>query len=365
MRREKVIVGIIILVFLGLCGFAFFRIYAGIEIKDYNEKSNNGDLLVEDIKNNNKKISEVLESVTPCVVGISKMQNIGNSIFSENSVSTFGIGSGIIVSKNGYILTNEHVSGGKGSDCFITIEDGKEYKGSVVWSDSALDLAIVKLNINFLDGCKLGDSDKVKVGETVYAIGNPIGYEFQRTVTSGIISALNRTIKFNENDKEVYMSNLIQTDATINPGNSGGPLINCNGEVVGINSVKITSADGIGFSIPINIVKPIIEKLDKTGKFDEAWLGIFAYDKDVVPYLNYNKDFKEGIYVNQVTFNSPAYKSGLQVGDCIIKIDDVMLNKMSDLRQYIFLKNVGDVVDLEVIRNNKKLNFSVTLSRKN
>ena len=345
--------------------FAFIRIYAGIEIKDYKEKNNNGDLLVEDIKNYNIKISDVLENVTPCVVGISKMQNIGNSIFSENSVSTFGIGSGIIVSKNGYILTNEHVSGGKGSDCFITIEDGKEYKGNVVWSDSALDLAIVKLNINFPESIQFGDSDAIKVGESVYAIGNPIGYEFQRTVTSGIISALNRTIKFNENDKEIYMSNLIQTDATINPGNSGGPLINCEGEVIGVNSVKITSADGIGFSVPINIVKPIIEQLNETGKFEEAWLGIFAYDKDVVPYLNYNKDFKEGIYVNQVVFNSPAYKSGLQVGDCIIKIDENVLNKMSDLRKYVFSRNVGDEVNLELLRNNKKMNIRVVLSRKN
>lgn len=125
----------------------------------------------------------------------------------------------------------------------------------------------------------LGNSSDVKLGQIVYAIGNPIGFEFQRTVTSGIVSATNRTIILNEDEKSSYMENLIQTDATINPGNSGGPLVNESGEVIGINSVKITSAEGIGFAIPINIVKTIIQSFVTSGEFEEAYLGVFAYDK--------------------------------------------------------------------------------------
>ena len=124
---------------------------------------------------------------------------------------------GIVVTENGYILTNEHVCGKKNSTCYVTMEEGKKYTGNVVWSDSSIDLAIVKINMKLINSAKLGDSSLIKVGESVYAIGNPIGFEFQKTVTSGIVSAVDRTISFNENETMVYMSNLIQTDATINP----------------------------------------------------------------------------------------------------------------------------------------------------
>ena len=160
------------------------------------------------------------------------------------------------------------------------------------------------------------------------------------------------------------MSNLIQTDATINPGNSGGPLINNNGEIIGINTVKITSAEGIGFAVPINVVKPIIEKLEREGIFEEASIGIFAYDKNVIPYLNSNIKFDTGIYVAQISLDSPAYRSGLQIGDVITKIDGKELEKMCDLRQYIYSKNIGDTVSLTVLRDNREKTMGVKLSRK-
>ena len=209
-------------------------------------------------KTEEKDISTLIENVNNAVVGISKIANKGTTIFLQDGASNLGLGTGFIVSKDGYIITNQHVSGEKNSTCYVTLENGKNYKASVVWSDTDLDLSIIKINVNNLKYLDLGDSDKIKVAEQVYAIGNPIGFEFQRTVTSGIISGLNRTIKIEEDNKTSYMEDLIQTDATINPGNSGGPLININGEVLGINSVKITSAEGIGFAIPINIIKPII-----------------------------------------------------------------------------------------------------------
>lgn len=198
----------------------------------------------------------------------------------------------------------------------------------------------------------LGDSDNIRVGEKVYAIGNPIGFEFERTVTSGIISAVNRTIKIEEDEDVSYMSNLIQTDATINLGNSGGPLINIDGEVIGINTIKISSAEGIGFAVPINLIKTIIEKLATQGKFEEASIGIFAYDKNVIPYIDKNLKFDTGIYVVQVSRGSSAYNAGLREKDIIIKIDNITLEKMSDLRKYIYTKNVGDEVILRIQRNN-------------
>jgi len=196
--------------------------------------------------------------------GISKITSNNTGIFSLNSEKTLSLGSGIIISDNGYILTNEHVSGGKYSKCYVNIAETKgEYPGTVVWADSDIDLAIIKIDRLGLTTAKLGDSDKIRIGSPVYAIGNPIGLEFERTVTAGIISAVDRTIKITENEEYSYMEDLIQTDAGINSGNSGGPLINQNGEVIGINSVKIEEASNIGFAIPINLVKPIIEKIIK------------------------------------------------------------------------------------------------------
>ncbi len=360
--------------------FKLYKIYANIEIKDYNN-SNQRDMsvTVEEKNQQDLTITEMLENTTDSVVGVSRLKDNGNTVFTQNGVEKMGIGSGVIVSENGYILTNEHVSGEQFSSCYVTMEDGKNYNAKVVWSDSNLDLAIIKINMKCINYAKLGDSDKLKVGDSVYAIGNPIGFEFQKTVTSGIISALNRTIIFDENeqsvrkngnfnqnnsDNKIYMSNLIQTDATINPGNSGGPLINNNGEIIGINTVKITSAEGIGFAVPVNVVKPIIQKLEGNGRFEEASIGIFAYDRNVIPYLNSRINFETGIYVAQISMDSPAFRSGLQIGDVITKIDDVALEKMCDLREYIYSKNIGDTVKLSILRNNREKTIDLKLSKK-
>ncbi|MBR2588586.1 MAG: serine protease [Bacilli bacterium] len=374
-KKLYIVAGIMVILFFVL--YKLLQMYDSIEIKNYNNsEAHRLSQTVEERRHEDYTVAEMLADVTDSVVGISKLKNNGNTVFTENGVSQLGIGSGVIISEEGYILTNEHVSGAKNSSCYVTMEDGNNYTAKVVWSDSNLDLAIIKINLKCMYYAKLGDSDAIKVGESVYAIGNPIGFEFQKTVTSGIISALNRTIVFNDNgqatssnskvqeNNEVYMSNLIQTDATINPGNSGGPLINSNGEIIGINSVKITSAEGIGFAVPINVIKPIIEKLEREGKFDEPSIGIFAYDKNVIPYLNANVKFDSGIYVAQISLDSPAYSSGLQVGDVITKIDDTGLEKMCDLRQYIYSKNIGDTVSLTVFRNNKERIVDVKLGKK-
>jgi len=317
---------------------------------------------IEQVNKNDKTISEVIKEVNETVVGISKVKEAGESIFLQDGVSQLGLGTGLIVSENGYILTNEHVSGKKNSTCYITIKSGKTYAGTVVWSNSDIDMAIIKINEKKLTYATLGDSDEIMVGQSVYAIGNPIGYEFQRTVTSGIVSAKDRTIKLEENGKEVYMEDLIQTDATINPGNSGGPLINANGEVIGINSVKITSAEGIGFAVPINTVKSVIDSFEQTGKFEEARLGVYAYDTNVIPYMQAKSD--TGIYITQVVQNTAAEKAGMEENDIILSIDEQKLERMCELRRYIYTKKVKDEVVLRVLRNNKEIEMKVKLERK-
>ena len=295
-------------------------------------------------------------------VGISKLKDNGTSVFLMNAENDLGLGTGIIVSKKGYILTNEHVSGDR--NCYVTMPNGNITKADVIWYDKNLDLSILKVNEKIESSANLGNSEDTKIGEEVYAIGNPIGYEFQRTVTYGVISALNRTIKLEENNDYVYMSNLIQTDATINPGNSGGPLINKQGQIIGINSVKITSADGIGFAIPINIVKPIIQKLDSTGKFEEAYLGIFTYDSAVIPYLNKSLNIKKGVYVEKIYEDGPAENSELKDGDIITKIDEKEINKMSELQEYLYSKNPKDKINILINRNGKEKSISIELGKR-
>ena len=367
---RKIIITMIILIMLWLLGFYLYVTYKNIEIYDSNytaqkTKSTIEEQTVEKVEEKSETVADVIEETVESVVGISKLKNAGNSIFSNNTESQLGLGTGVIVTENGYILSNEHVTGAKYSKCYITLENGNNYEGTVVWSDSNIDLSIVKIEANNLKYVTLADSDNIKIGENVYAIGNPIGFEFRRTVTSGIISAKNRTIKLEEEEKVSYMTNLIQTDATINPGNSGGPLIYPNGQVIGINTVKISSAEGIGFAIPISIVKPIIESYKNTGEFQEAKIGMYAYDSEVIPYLETGTSnrFQEGIYVTEVTKNGPAETAGIKESDIITQIDGTQLKTMNDLREYIYTKKPNDKVTLKVIRGKINREIVVKLGR--
>lgn len=303
---------------------------------------------------------DYIEECANAIVGISKLKQSSTSIFSSTT-ETVGIGSGVLVTDTGYILTNQHVAGNKYSNCYVTLENGNTYTGNVVWADENIDLAIVKIDIKNSNYIELGDSDNLKLGQDVYAIGNPVGFEFQRTVTKGIISGLDRTIKIEEDETQTYMEDLIQTDSTINEGNSGGALISTDGKLLGINTIKISDVEGMGFAVPINIVKPIIEKLSTDGKFEEAYLGIYGYDKEVIPYLDSSVDFDCGIYVAQIELDGPVYNSGVLVGDIITKIDNTEINKMSELRKYIYSKNPGDTVTLTVKRISIEFEVEVTL----
>ncbi len=371
-KSKKIIFVSIFFIFIWIFGFYLYTTYQNIEINESNytaerQLSTKTEQTVESVEENSTTVADMLEETTKKVVGISKLKNAGSSIFSSSEESDLGLGTGFIVTSDGYILSNSHVTGEKYSKCYVTLENGTNYDGTVAWSDTDLDLSIVKINAKDLPYVFLGDSNSIRVGETVYAIGNPIGFEFRRTVTSGIVSAKNRTIKIDEEDKSSYMTDLIQTDATINPGNSGGPLISPNGDVIAINTVKISTAEGIGFAIPINIVKPIIESFRKTGNFEEATIGIYAYDKEVVPYLNsgYNSiNFNTGIYVAQITPNGPADNTELKEGDIITSIDGKELNTMNDLREYIYTKKPNDEVTLKVTRGKINKEIKLVLGKK-
>lgn len=366
-RKKEKMNAVIYITLLLIIGFLVLYIYQDIEVgKQAQLDSQYEAIKTSQIENGEveleKSISEVIDNIKDSVVGISKVKEVGDSVFLSEGVSQLGLGTGLVISSDGYILTNQHVSGRENSTCYVTLSSGKSYTGTVVWSSSDIDMAILKINEKGLSYAKFGDSDEVLVGQSVYAIGNPIGFEFQRTVTYGIISAKDRTIKLNENGVDTYMEDLLQTDATINPGNSGGPLINIHGEVIGINSVKITSAESIGFAVPINTIKPIIDSYINEGEFEEASLGIFAYDTNVIAYMKAVSN--TGIYITQVNEGSTAQKNGLQNDDIILSIDNVSLERMCELRRYLYTKNPGDEVSLIILRNNKEMEIKLNLDKK-
>jgi len=361
---KKFFIFTLLAIFIYITFFYLFTIYSNLEISpNYETTKLNSTVSNQYVETTQppQDISTIIEKVSSSTVGISKLTTHSNSIFSTTSENELGLGTGVIVSSNGYILSNHHVTGEKYSSCYVTLDNGSTYTATVVWADSDLDLSICKIDTENLSPVILGDSSSIKAGQTVYAIGNPIGFEFKKTVTSGIISATNRTIRLDENNSSSYMTNLIQTDATINPGNSGGPLILSDGTVIGINTVKITSAEGINFAVPVNVVKPIIESFINTGNFEEANIGIYAYDKEVLPYLDSDISFQNGIYVVEVTELTPAAKSGLLKGDIINSINGINLSTMNELKSFIYTKRPGDYVTLNISRGKveKEINFQL------
>ena len=318
---------------------------------------------ISDASNN---VVNVAKNVTKGVVGIAVLRADSKSIFDKDTTEQWGIGSGVIVSSDGYILTNHHVAGGKSKRLIVSFADGSNLDGETLWSDPVLDLAVVKVGATSLTSIPLGDATKLQVGEPAIAIGNPLGLELQRTVTSGIISALNRTISIQTEQGTNYMEDLIQTDASINPGNSGGPLLNSKGQVVGINTVKVAKAEAIGFAIPINVAIPIINKFSDKGTFTEAYMGIFAYDKEAIPYLEQNLTLESGIYVVNLDKSGPAAKAGIKEGCIILQVDSVKINTMMELRTLIYSKNPGDIINVPHIEREtgKTMTIPITLSAK-
>ena len=305
---------------------------------------------------------DIAAKLTPSVVCIQNYQVTQNYGFmqtdtSDSSVSPASEGSGIIMSEDGYIITNAHVVEGATSLKVMT-SDGETYEAQLIGSDTVTDLAVVKINATGLTAAEFGSSEDLRVADKVMAIGNPGGHELSSSVTIGYVSALNRAIA---NNTTGYTMEYIQTDAAINPGNSGGALINEYGQVVGINSAKIsaTGYEGLGFAIPIDTAQPIISDLIQYGYVkDRAVLGISGQFIDSMTGRFYG--LPQGEYVAQLN-SSEAQASGLQVGDVITAIDNQQLDSESTLRSAILSKKPGDTVTLQVYRSSTQQSATVEL----
>ena len=305
---------------------------------------------------------DIAAKLTPSVVCIQNYQVTQNYGFmqtdtSDSSVSPASEGSGIIMSEDGYIITNAHVVEGATSLKVMT-SDGETYEAQLIGSDTVTDLAVVKIDATGLTAAEFGSSEDLRVADKVMAIGNPGGHELSSSVTIGYVSALNRAIA---NNTTGYTMEYIQTDAAINPGNSGGALINEYGQVVGINSAKIsaTGYEGLGFAIPIDTAQPIISDLIQYGYVkDRAVLGISGQFVDSMTGRFYG--LPQGEYVAQLN-SSEAQASGLQVGDVITAIDGQQLDSESTLRSAILSKKPGDTVTLQVYRSSTQQSATVEL----
>jgi serine protease Do len=310
-------------------------------------------------------ISEIAKKVGPSVVGI-RMTLSGARPYFGRTDEAQAEGSGVIVSQDGYIMTNYHVveyadprnAASRNVTLQVFFPDKRQAQAKFVGGDRSNDLAVIKVDLNNLPVAELGDSSKLEVGEPAIAIGNPLGMEFAGSVTAGVISALNRTVAVE--DKTL---NLIQTDAAINPGNSGGALVNSWGQVIGINTIKISvsGVEGLGFAIPINNAKPIIDQLIMFGYVKgRPAIGIAGKEitQDIAQYYN----LPVGIYVVEVTRGSGADKAGLQQGDILVNLDGKEVRTMTDLDAVKKEHKANDTVSATFIRDGNKKTVKLTFS---
>ena len=306
----------------------------------------------------NTAIVQAVKEVGPAVVGITT-KVYDRDMFNRRVEVGQSVGSGVLFDKKGYIVTNNHVVSGS-KEVNVSLSSGKTVSGTVVGTDPSTDLAVVKIEgSDDLPVATLGDSDGLQVGETAIAIGNPLGLEFQGTVTVGVISALNRSL-----DDIDQRFKLIQTDAAINPGNSGGALVTADGKVVGINSAKIAKegVEGMGFAIPINQAKGIIQQLIDNGKVTRAYLGVYAADKDIAQRYGYEWKHDKGVLVMKVAARSPISLTDIQPGDYILSIDGKECNTMKEMREILDTHKPGDKISLTYEHNGREAKTDVLLA---
>ena len=334
-----------------------------------NSSSNSG--VVDLISLNNYSDTAVFAAnkVLPSIVGIKVEYAVTSNFIQSISQIAQAEGSGIIISNDGYILTNNHIINSTDSSVYYEVSEATKvyvylyndetpYEATIVGTDEETDLAVIKIDKNDLTAAELGDSDSVKIGEFAMAIGNPLGME--SSVTSGIISAVNRNVT--SEDGTSY--NLIQTDAAINSGNSGGALINAEGKVIGINTLKLSGSgiEGMGFAIPINDTIDIYKQLIDNGKVLRPYIGIGGVDLDEVTAKQYN--LPTGIYIQEINSNTPAASSDLKRGDVITAIDGTKVNTMDELNDIKNNKKIGDEITLDIYRNGETKQVKIKLGEK-
>lgn len=307
--------------------------------------------------NRNTPIVQAAKKVGPAVVGITNKALV-RDFYNRTQLVEKGSGSGVIYSKDGLIATNNHVVEGA-QELVVSLPSGSTYTGKVLGTDPNTDLAVVKIEADEdLPVAVFGDSDSLMVGEPAIAIGNPLGMEFRGSVTAGVISALNRSLEMGERRFK-----LIQTDAAINPGNSGGALVNADGEVIGINSAKIAASgvEGIGFAIPINEAKPILEELAQKGKVARPYLGVSLIDKDLAKRFGFDLDLRGGLFVAKMFQGGPAYLGGIRSNDIIVKFNGTKVASVADLREALGKCKVGQTVPVTILRGDTEVDKMVTL----
>lgn len=303
-----------------------------------------------------KNVLDTLEKANKSVVNINTLKLVRHMFY--QAVPVGGLGSGTIIDTEGYVLTNNHVVGGA-EKISVTLWNGDVLDGKIVGTCAVHDTAVVKVDQQNLFAAKLGDSDNLRVGQRVYAIGNPFGLAGGPSVTSGVISATNRTIE----SQRGLIENLVQTDAAINPGNSGGPLVDLEGQVIAINTAIIPYAQGIGFAIPINSAKNCTGEMIKNGISVRPWLGIvgLGVTEDIVRY--YDLPIAHGVLITKVSDGSPAQRAGIIMGDIILRIGNLQVENIEDLLGETHKRKVGEKVRIIIYRRGFEEHFDVTLSR--
>jgi len=304
-------------------------------------------------------VIEVVETASPAVVSVVEEQTILDPFFGTQTGKQ-SIGTGFIIRENGIILTNRHVVSDSSARYFAVTSDGTEYEVEEIHRDILYDLAILKIEASGLPVLSLGDSDQLKVGQTVVAIGNALG-RFSNTVTKGVVSGIGRGIEAGSarGGPAEQLEDVIQTDAAINPGNSGGPLLSLSSEVIGINVAVASGAENIGFSIPVNLIKPVVEGFEQEGRIIRPFLGVsyLLITEDQAKIQN----LPQGAYVLEVTAGSGAAKAGVRDGDTITAIDGEQIGEKNTLARAILSYQVGDRITLTVSRGGQTLTLTAVL----
>lgn len=354
----KVIITLLVIASLGMNVFLFMK------INKSSSTSANGNTTVQNVDYDVKSTTtDVIKKVNNSVVGV--------LVYANGAAS--GSGSGVVYrvdGKTAYIITNAHVVNGA-SDVQVVFSNKESVNATIIGSDTYSDIAVLKLTADFeMTAIKCGDSSLLDQGETVLAIGSPLGIEYAGTVTQGIVSGIDRTVSVDLNDdgQEDWDMNVIQTDAAINPGNSGGALVNMAGELVGITSMKLsnTSVEGMGFALPISDVVTYVEQIMENGKVLRPQIGISGvslsgYSSYQLRYYRINTDLTEGIYVSRVVSGGAASKAGIQEGDVIIKFDGKDITTYKSFLTELYSKKPGDEVSIVVDRNGSQKTIKVTL----
>lgn len=352
--------------------------YAGLLDKDkiYTESRSDQPVLNAGNFNPNQMFVDIVKQTKPAIVSISTTKNIKQRVNpfyhffrdfeapegQEQEFKQQGLGSGIIINSNGYILTNHHVV--KDTDQLtVELTDGRQFEGEIIGTDATTEIALVKIEAGDLPYAKLGNSDHVEIGEWVIAIGNPMNLSY--TVTAGIVSALSRNINIIRDQETLYgIENFIQTDAAINPGNSGGALVNMHGEVIGVNTAiasQTGSYVGYGFAVPINIAKNVIDDLMEYGEIRRGYLGVYIEPMNPVKAKGLGLDKPQGVLVTSVIDGKAAQKAGIMQGDVILQVNGKPVNKTNELQAQISTFDPGEKVELLVWRDGRKKNITAVL----